>query len=100
MLILKTVLVIDATHVTAFKTLLPEFLAQCRAETGCLSFVIAEDVEKPAHFVFVEEWADAKALHEHEASAHVAELKSKIGGWLVRREPAKIYVVEQTKTLS
>lgn len=99
MLILKTVLVIDTAHVDEFKALLPDFLAQSRAEAGCHSFAIAEDIEKPAHFVIVEEWVDEDALHQHEASVHVAELKSKIGAWIVDREPAKIYQVEKIKSL-
>ncbi len=39
-----------------------------RTEPGCLSHAVHQDAEDPLRLVFVEEWADRKALHEHFAA--------------------------------
>ncbi len=42
-----------------------EHVRRSRAEPGCLSHAVHQDVDDPLRLVFVEEWADRKALHGH-----------------------------------
>ncbi|MBW5483860.1 putative quinol monooxygenase [Streptomyces bambusae] len=39
--------------------------ARTRAEEGCESYRIAEDLEAPNTFVIIEEWADLDAVYRH-----------------------------------
>ena len=40
-------------------------VARSRAEPGCVSHAVHQDIEHAQRLVFVEEWADANALAEH-----------------------------------
>jgi quinol monooxygenase YgiN len=42
-----------------------EHVRRSRAEPGCLSHAVHRDVENPSRLVFVEEWADMRALTAH-----------------------------------
>lgn len=42
-----------------------EHVRRSRAEPGCLSHAVHQDVENPRRLVFVERWADLDALRAH-----------------------------------
>jgi quinol monooxygenase YgiN len=42
-----------------------EHVRRSRAENGCISHAVHQDVENPARLVFVEEWSDHAALAAH-----------------------------------
>ena len=39
--------------------------ARTRAEAGCDSYQVAQDLEHPDDYVIVEQWASMEAVHEH-----------------------------------
>jgi quinol monooxygenase YgiN len=42
-----------------------EHVRRSRAEPGCISHAVHQDVENPSRLVFVEQWADEAALAAH-----------------------------------
>ena len=42
-----------------------EHVNRSRAEPGCISHAVHQDVENPQRLVFVEQWASQEALWEH-----------------------------------
>lgn len=48
------------------------------AEDGCISYRLHRDHEDPEHFVFLEEWRDAKSLEAHLGSPHVTTMLSAV----------------------
>jgi quinol monooxygenase YgiN len=40
-------------------------VARSRAEPGCISHAVHQDVENPQRLVFVEQWASQEALWQH-----------------------------------
>jgi quinol monooxygenase YgiN len=54
-------------------------IAPTHAEDGCLGYALHQDIDDPARFVFVEQWASADALDAHGREPHLKELLSRVG---------------------
>ena len=67
-----------------------------REEPGCLSYVFAEVVGEPGHFVVVQEWRDVSTLDEHYRSRAFADYQAKIGCLLVRSSELRLHHVSRT----
>lgn len=72
---------------------------QTRAEDGCESYSICEDVETPNTFVIVEQWASMKAQYEHFRNPEFGELMAKLGDVLAGPPSVSIHEVTSTQTL-
>lgn len=97
-IVLKAILEIDSAFDQNFRSLLPAFLQKCRAEEGCLSFVILRNTEQSSQYIFIEEWESEAALHVHEASPHLAEFITAIRESIVRKLPTQVYHVDMIET--
>lgn len=53
------------------KAELLKFISPTRLESGCIRYVLHQDRENPAHFVFYETWTNQDALDAHLASEHI-----------------------------
>jgi quinol monooxygenase YgiN len=67
-----------------------------REHPGCISYVFAETLDDPGHFVTVQQWRDRAALDEHYRSAAFADYQSKIGDYLVRTSELRQYDVQES----
>lgn len=59
-------------------------LAPTRAEAGNLRYELYRSSEDAASFVFVEQFADAAAFAEHQASSHIAALGAGVADLLAK----------------
>lgn len=59
------------------QAVLESFVAPTRREEGCLRYDLFVDVDNPAKFTFIEEWASAETLAAHGLSAHIQAGKPK-----------------------
>jgi quinol monooxygenase YgiN len=50
-------------------------LEPTRKEAGALQYDLHRDADEPRRFVFVERWASAAALAEHDETPHIAALR-------------------------
>ena len=57
---------------------------QALAEEGCHSFVFAEVLQDPGHFVVLESWSDQEAVERHYGSPAFADYQRAITKLLVR----------------
>jgi quinol monooxygenase YgiN len=57
--------------IAALRTVLAALVEPTRQEPGCLSYILAQDRQQPAEFVFIEEWASEAAIDGHMNSGHV-----------------------------
>ena len=64
------------------REVLESYVAPTRLEDGCLRYDLFVDIDDPAKFTFIEEWASADALFKHSQSAHLAAGKAKLPGKL------------------
>lgn len=53
------------------REVLSALLAPTRAEAGCLSYELLQNLEDPTDFTFVEEWASDEAIDSHMAGPHL-----------------------------
>ncbi|EHH69558.1 putative quinol monooxygenase [Gluconobacter morbifer] len=47
-----------------------------RQEATNFSYICRRDLNDPLHFVFIEQWQSAAAIHEHEQQPHFLAMKS------------------------
>ncbi|HUS22232.1 MAG TPA: putative quinol monooxygenase [Aeromicrobium sp.] len=73
--------------------------AQTRAEEGCESYAVCEDVEKPNVFVLVEEWASMDAQYEHFRNPEFGKLMGSLQDVLAGPPEVSIHDVASTQTL-
>ena len=66
-------------------------------EPGVLRFDVVQDLADPAHFVFVEVYADADAALAHKDTAHYARWRDTVAPMMARpREPTRFEPVVPT----
>ena len=71
-----------------------------REETGCVSYRLYEDTERPNEFVFVEEWESSEALRRHFATPHVREFMRAIPEAIVAPPDVKFHTIASTMDLA
>ncbi len=69
--------------------------AAAREQDGCISFLFAEVVDDPGHFVSVETWRDSAALDAHYASQSYSRYRDAVTLLLVRDSEARVYAAEE-----
>ena len=62
------------------REVLEGYIAPTLKETGCLRYDLFVDVDDPAKFTFIEEWASREALHAHSQSAHILAGRTRMAG--------------------
>jgi quinol monooxygenase YgiN len=73
--------------------------AQTRAEPGCESYQVSEDLETPNTFVLVERWAHLQAQYDHFRNPRFGELMGALGNVLAGPPDVSIHEVASTLTL-
>lgn len=72
-------IVAKAGHEAALEKCLRAILEPTRAETGCLSYELHQDLEHSASFYMLERWTDDAALQAHSNSAHIQAFRAQAG---------------------
>jgi quinol monooxygenase YgiN len=73
--------------------------SQTRAEEGCESYQISEDLETPSKFVIVERWTSLEAQYSHFQRPEFGELMGALGDLLAGPPDVSINEVASTLTL-
>src|SRR3984893_9117649 len=82
-------------HRKAIQEVMLKTETRVREDAGCLSFVFAEVLAEPGHFLLVQTWRDQAALNEHYRSAAFTDYQAGIRGLLVRDSEIQVHVSEQ-----
>ncbi len=85
-------------RLAAVRELLRATQASAREQPGCISYVFAESVDDPGHFVHVEQWRDREALDEHYRSPAFANYQTQIAEQLVRASELHLHEVDTSYT--
>ena len=64
-----------------------------RAEAGCLSYQLFQNLSQPADFTFVEEWTSAEAERAHFATPHISDALRKLAGLLAAEPDIRRYTL-------
>lgn len=73
------------------KRVLTEFVAPTRAEDGCITYDLVENISDPTDLTFVEEWTSKEALEKHLGSDHIARGRGELPDLLEREGDIRIY---------
>lgn len=65
-----------ADKVAEVEAILKNIIAPTRQENGCLSYQLFRNKSHAAEFLFIEEWADEKAVDAHFNTPHIQEALS------------------------
>jgi quinol monooxygenase YgiN len=82
-------------HRNAVQEVMLETEMRVREDPGCVSFVFAEVLAEPGHFLLVQRWRDQAALDEHHRSAAFAYYQAGIHGLLVRDSELQVHISDQ-----
>lgn len=77
----------DFIHIDKVEIVLPlykELIEKTRAESGCISYELHQDLRHLGHFIFIEEWLDRAALDAHVESEHFQRLVPQIDQYIVK----------------
>jgi quinol monooxygenase YgiN len=72
---------------------------ETRAEEGCESYQISEDIETPNNFVLVERWADLEATFRHFRAPEFGELMGALADVIAGPPEVSIHEVASSLTL-
>jgi quinol monooxygenase YgiN len=70
--------------------------ARIREQPGCVSYVFAETLDDPGHFVVLQRWRDRAALEDHYLSEAFAYYQEQIRELVVRTSVLREYLVQET----
>ena len=82
-------------HRKAVQDVMLKTEVRVREAPGCVSFVLAEVLAEPGHFLLVQTWRDQAALNEHYRSAAFTDYQAGIRGLLVRDSEIQVFVSQQ-----
>jgi quinol monooxygenase YgiN len=71
---------------------------ETRAEDGCVSYQVAEDLESPNTFVLVELWTDMDAVYSH-FRQQFERVMASLGDAFAAPPEASMYEIAKTTTL-
>lgn len=80
------------------RELMRQTQARVAEEPGCLSYVFAETLDDPGHFVIVQQWRDRGALDRHFRSQAFADYQRRVGDSLVRSSELRVHEVGESYT--
>ena len=83
----------------AFVELATEMCRASRREPGCIDYRVHAELERPDHFLFLEEWQDDAALQSHFAEPHTAKFMAGIGALLSAPADALFHTIASTGRL-
>src|SRR5688500_10265938 len=82
----------------AWLDLIRENAAKTRAEEGCESYEIGEDIETPSTFMIVERWANLEAQYDHFRNPEFGKLMGALADIIAA--PPEVSINEVSATLS
>ncbi len=96
MLIVTGVVVVGHASVDELKVLAAKLAVATRAEPGCRTYGLYQDIEEHTRFRIYEEWDNASALAAHFGTPHMAEFNAAVKGLeiksmnVVKFEPGEV----------
>ena len=83
-----------ASHRGRVRELMRVTQERVRQAPGCISYVFAETVDDPGHFVTAQQWREPAALEEHYRSQAFADYQAQIVNSLVRTSELRVHSVQ------
>src|SRR5271163_2111176 len=85
-----------ASHRGRVRELMRVTQERVRQAPGCISYVFAETVDDPGHFVTAQQWREPAALEEHYRSQAFADYQGQVAECLARTSELRVFVVSES----
>jgi quinol monooxygenase YgiN len=82
-----------------FTEVATEMCSRSRKEQGCRSYRVYGDLERPARYVFLEEWDDDASLQRHFGEQHTQTFLAALGRLLAEPADALFHTTATTRRL-
>jgi quinol monooxygenase YgiN len=82
-----------------FAAIATAMCAASRTDDGCVGYRVYEDLERPDHYVFIEEWRDDDALQSHFSQPHTGRFMGALAPILAEPADALFHTVDRTRRL-
>lgn len=66
--------IVKVDKVTEYKQQVVRLIEETRKESGCISYDLCEDIDKPNILTFIEKWESKQHLDAHMKTAHFMEI--------------------------
>ena len=76
MIIINALMETNPGAVAAMKNAVVAMEQASRAESGCIAYVFATEINNPTHIRIVEHWQDMQSLKAHFATPHMAAFRA------------------------
>ena len=90
---------IPAERSQEFGAIAMQMCEASRADDGCIGYRVYKELERPDHYVFIEEWRDEPALLAHFGQPHTARFMGALLPMLAEPADALFHTVETTRRL-
>ena len=87
---------VQVAHREVVRQIMRDTQTRVTRSAGCLSYVFAETLEEPGHFVLLQQWSDRAALEEHYRSEAFASYQARIAEHLVRSSDLRLHEVQSS----
>jgi quinol monooxygenase YgiN len=81
-----------ADRIEDLKRVLTAFVSPTRAEEGCITYDLLENISDPTDLIFVEEWTSEAALEKHLASEHIALGRAELPDLIEGEGDIRVYI--------
>ena len=71
---------VPAAHIADVRQLLTQVASATRRESGCLLYLVSEQLEHPGEFIISEQWDSLEAMQTHLAQPAVGEAVAAVHG--------------------
>jgi quinol monooxygenase YgiN len=75
----------------ALKQTLLSLVGPTLKEEGCINYILHEDPQDPANFLFYENWTSAEALEAHKATPHISAFFNIVGDLVVAQPQLRVW---------
>ena len=64
-----------------------------RAESGCITYELLQNIDAPTDFTFVEEWASRADLDRHARSQHIQTGRELVAEYIAKEPEVHVYTL-------
>src|SRR6185295_10251126 len=100
MILITGTVVVTPENRAAFCAVADAHVAKSRAEPGCVSYHVCEDVMAPGAFVFVEKWRDQEAVAAHFAKDYSHYLVQEMRRLATNDPQIEIHEIASTRVVT
>ena len=91
MIVVNAIIESTEENVAGMKTAIAVMEEKSRAESGCIDYTFAVELNRPSVMRITEKWVDQKAIQAHFSEPHMADFQAVMAAYPPRSVTASFY---------